>query len=163
MTTRSWLDSPDLTVQTPFGSGKLVFTGGQHIYFDAHVNSGSDPSVGLTVRGVRYGVNAHFARVGAGWKIEALQSGRDQLYVSRADWTRRDTPVSPSARAAIRAAVEGAVNAAAQAHPNLVAAGEQRHANNALLDLEAKLAEAEAEVARLRGEIAKHNAVLGEA
>lgn len=50
------------TVQTTYGKLELTPLSGDVIYVDANENCGSDPSIGLIVNRVRYGIAAHLLR-----------------------------------------------------------------------------------------------------
>jgi hypothetical protein len=112
-------------IDTKYGKATVAPTGNGHIYFDANKNSGGDMGVGLTVRGVRYGVSVHLYR----WADGAFHVGSEgetggvyshDLYVSRAG--SYNSPVSVPARKSILEEVEKVVNAWAGANLDTLSA-----------------------------------------
>lgn len=133
-TERTWLDAPSIAITTKLGPATLILTSGRTVYVDANKHSGSNPAIGLTVRGVRYGVSAHLVKIEGLW---VLSSDRGNPYTGRADhagWAQAST----SARKAIEDAILDAVRTrlATPEGEALLARAEFRSINNDLIRAE---------------------------
>lgn len=155
---RTWQDSPHvtLTLGAPVtGTAMLAVTSARTVYVNAQSNGMHDPSIGLTVRGVRYLVSAHLEEGPGGiWDYVGTTpyDKRMHLYITRADWRKHDA-VSDSARNVLAEAILAAVRRWVAEHETLLLDGEIAHVNNQIRQKVEKLAEVEAEAAALRDEI----------
>lgn len=171
---RPWMDLPAaLELETPLGKIKVKPINGTCVYVDANENCGGDPSIGLTVRGVRYGVTAHLERpesnVYGPLDFKRNRHGVvEYLYASRADWTSFTRSGSRDLSASARKTIETTILTAVQKWGDTSAAREafklaaHADANNRLASVEEKINEKRVELAALEGEAAALRAVLGE-
>jgi hypothetical protein len=146
-----------IKLETKYGNATICPTDANHIYFDANSNSGGDSSVGLTVRGVRYGVSVHLHR----WSDGYFRTGTDgkggiyagEFYVTRAgSW---GNTVSVPARKSLLEEVEKVVNAWATANLDTLAAANLASVERDLSDKFEDLKKAKAVVDKLLLEIAE--------
>lgn len=148
--TRPYLKSPETRVETKIGPLLVTANGGTTLY--VHTSSGSQAEF-VNVRGVDYSVSAHLEQDGDGWKVQGDRfSESTYLHLSRVGghW---NTPVSDSARKAIKAVV---LEVAAQhSTEETRRAGRLATINNDIGSLDKKIAEAEAELAKMQDQRAQ--------
>lgn len=147
---REWKQYPsDIPVETAFGTIFLSVTSADHVYADGSGNGKS-----LTVRGKQYSFSAHLHLAAGKW---AVGTDRSSVYARKHMCFDRDDAMPPSYQAKVVAEIEARVNAHLAAHPELVLDGAVADASNnlgraekELAELQAKVAEKEAEVSALR-------------
>jgi len=161
MNPREWKNTPsNIKLDTKFGPVLLHVTQGNHIYVDANSNSATNPNIGLTIRGVRYGVSAHFFRYGIKWEIQR-DTGTSGLRASTALYMSRSGPYtnlratepSRSAREAVIAELTPHIQKWADSNPKILKEAHEAHIYNETSKHVEEIEKKEAEIAKLKQEI----------
>jgi hypothetical protein len=110
------------TLVTKYGTMEIHPTRRGQIYLNANTNCMGDPSVGLTVRGVRYGVTLHVSLQEGAWRPSLDANGRPfgALFMLPADDDTDEDPVSEAATQAVLTEVLPAITAWVAAHPEVM-------------------------------------------
>jgi hypothetical protein len=148
-------------IETKHLRGEITPTSGTHIFFDCNTGSyaGVRNSFSVTVRGVVYGVSAHFYKWPTGeWGLgqqDDAPSTRfyNHIYISRRDsYTKSD--ISHTARVTVAALLNAEVAAWLKDNQGALIEAQAEDTAREVKRREEKIAEHEAAITRLKLEIA---------
>lgn len=151
MSTRTFREYPHDRIETRLGALTLAVTEATHIHADANSNSATNDSIGLVLRGVRYGVSLHLYRWPDGrWHVGiAGEQAERHVYASKLDVPYPRNAASPTALRTFIEVVEAAVNEWAEHNPRIFVAAELGHLNNDIMRADDNLADLHRKLAAL--------------
>lgn len=151
MSTREWMETPSIDLETKYGPVRLNVVQGDYVYVDA-----SSDGKFLTVSGKRYAFSVRLRTADGGktWDLAGRQ--HEAVYSSPKDAVSIHAVMPPSYQKKVITEVMAVVTAYLNVHSHLLAQAALADANNELLRAEDRLQE-------LQGLLANQQAVTDEA
>jgi hypothetical protein len=155
--TRKWIKYPSVPLETALGPVVAAFTDGGHVAVGTDGAHISDDNPALVFRGRDYLANVHlYAEPGDGREPWSPRRSDRSIVKKR----RPYVDAAPTHAKAIEEAIISAVRAYVAANPDVLRMAEAAQANNELVNLEEKRAEAVAALADIDASIATQSARL---